>query len=103
MKLHWTVEKDQTVILRDHGWHPRAHVGHMIEGWVSIGWGWNALILEPGLPWAGPYKSMVTACRWVERVIILKCCPEATFSEIPKFRWRGSCVKPKDSQPDLLR
>lgn len=85
MKLQWSVEPDGAITLRDEKRAPRVHVGHRKDDW-----GYIATILESGLPSAGPYKSIKTAAKWSQEWITKNLFPDATFGEVPEFRWRGT-------------
>ncbi len=80
MKLHWTAESDGSIILRPAPNCARAIVKRADE------WGFVGVVLEPGLPTSGPYKSRTTAAEFCQRILKEQFILDAEFGEIPKFK-----------------
>lgn len=96
MRLHWTVETDGSIILREPNQAARAIVKRRSEDW-----GFSATILEPGLPGAGPYKSRDTAAKFIHK-IIHRFIPDATFGEIPPIQQNDKRDTLRDSQKTIV-
>ncbi len=89
MRLTWTLEADDSVVLRKPDAH-RSAVG--VVKHRQDDWGFVAILLEPGLPACGPYKSCDEAFDWLVGIVRLLKLPEwgvddLEFTDPPK-PWR---------------
>jgi hypothetical protein len=94
MRLIWTVEKNASIVLRDPKQAARALVQR-----CSDASGFIAVILEPGMPNAGPYRLRIEAAEFAQAWIKRELFPDAEFGGIPIFS--SEETRPRKPQLEL--
>ncbi len=87
MKTHWSVEKNGDIILRvSDNAMPLGVVGPVQPStklYEKGARGFTAIILKPGFPSAGPYRTRLQAAEWLQAWVKRHWFDAAMFSDVP--------------------